>query len=180
MRLSNGEAFFVVSHDKSKPFTVETPAGSVRVTGTQFNVLTEASSQLDVTVVEGTVQVRPGEPSVAATENPFILTAGDRLSVEQDGTRLGRLSAGELDDALAWRKGQIVCNGMPLSEALARFSHYHGIKMTATPAAGVRKVGGRYNLDDLDGFLLPLEPVLKVRVKHENDGSVDVSLLTEP
>jgi transmembrane sensor len=180
VRLDSGEAFFVVSKDKSRPFIVETPAGSVRVTGTQFNVLTESASQLDVTVVEGTVQVRPGEPKEANSPNPVILGAGDQLTVEDGGSRLRPLSSGDVDDALAWRKGQLVCAGMPLSEVLARFGHYHSIKITATPGAASQRLGARFNLDDLDGFLLQLERVLKVRVRHVADGTISVSLLSEP
>src|SRR5262245_38043202 len=42
VRLASGEAFFAVHKDPSRPFTVETPAGSVRVTGTQFDVRSES------------------------------------------------------------------------------------------------------------------------------------------
>jgi transmembrane sensor len=180
VRLDSGEAFFVISKDKSRPFIVETPAGSVRVTGTRFNVLSESASELIVTVEEGTVQVRPGQGGDVSSPNPFVLTAGDKLSSETGGTRLAALSSDEVDDALAWRNGQIVCSGMPLSEVLARFAHYHGVSITATPGAAGAKVGARFNLDDLDGFLTQLPQVLKVRVKHEAGGSIAVSLLSEP
>jgi len=182
VHLDSGEAFFVVSKDKSRPFIVETPAGSVRVTGTRFNVLSESASELVVTVEEGTVQVRPGQGADVTTPNPFVLTAGDRLSSEQAGTRLAALTTGEVEDALAWRNGQIVCSGsgLPLSEVLARFAHYHGVRITTTAAASGKRLGGRFNLDDLDVFLTQLQQVLDVRVKHEADGSIGVSLLSEP
>jgi transmembrane sensor len=180
IHLDSGEAFFVVSKDKSRPFIVETPAGSVRVTGTRFNVLSESASQLDVTVEEGTVQVRPGEGSDVSSPNPYILTAGDKLSVEQGGTRLQPLTSGEVEDALAWRNGQIVCTGMPLSEVLARFAHYHGVAITVSAGAANSRLGTRCNLDDLDGFLTQLPQVIPVRVKHEAGGSIAVSLLSEP
>jgi transmembrane sensor len=180
VHLDSGEAFFVVSKDKSRPFIVETPAGSVRVTGTRFNVLSESVSQLDVTVEEGTVQVRPGEGSDVSSPNPYILTAGDKLSVQPGGTRLQPLSSGEIEDALAWRNGQIVGVNMPLSEVLARFAHYHGVSIRVSAGAANSGIGGRYNLDDLDGFLTQLPQVISVRVKHEAGGSIAVSLLSEP
>ena len=61
VRLASGEAFFQVAKDASRPFHVETPAGTVRVTGTAFNVLAESASALDVTVLEGSVAVSPAE-----------------------------------------------------------------------------------------------------------------------
>jgi len=126
--------------------------------------------------------VRPGQGADVTTPNPFVLTAGDRLSSEQAGTRLAALTTGEVEDALAWRNGQIVCSGsgLPLSEVLARFAHYHGVRITTTAAASGKRLGGRFNLDDLDVFLTQLQQVLDVRVKHEADGSIGVSLLSEP
>jgi transmembrane sensor len=180
VHLDSGEAFFVVSKDKSRPFIVETPAGSVRVTGTRFNVLSETASELVVTVEEGRVEVRPGQGGDVTTPDPFVLTPGDKLSSEPAGTRLTPLSSGEVEDALAWRNGQIVCSGMPLSEVLARFAHYHGVRITTTAAAAGKRLNARFKLDDLDGFLTQLPQVLAVRVKHEADGSISVSLLSEP
>jgi transmembrane sensor len=180
VRLDSGEAFFVVSKDKSRPFIVETPAGSVRVTGTQFNVLTETASQLEVTVVEGTVQVRPGAGRQAESADPLILGAGDRVSVEEGGSRLRALSSSEVYDALAWRNGRIVCAGIPLSEVLARVGHFHGIRITATAGAANLRLDAISNLDNLDSFLSDLEQGLTVRVKRQPDGSIIVGLPTEP
>ncbi len=174
VRLANGEAYFIVSKDKTRPFIVETPAGSVRVTGTIFNVRTETATELDVTVVEGSVQVRPGESS-----GPTAIGPGDDLYSGKGGVSVRKLSAGALDDSLAWRQGQIVFDGVPLSEALARVSRYHGRQITATPGAAGLRLGGRMSLDALDGFFADLEQMLPVRVTPDPGGSVRVSLRTE-
>jgi transmembrane sensor len=179
VHLANGEAFFVVSKDKARPFTVDTPAGSVRVTGTIFNVLTEAASQLDVTVVEGSVQVRP-DASGGHASAPTVLVAGGVLKSDKGSLSIRTLSPADIDDALAWRQGQIVCKAMPVSEALARFAHYHGRVMAATAAAGETSVGGVYSLGNVDEFLDYLTSSLGMRVAHAADGSVRVSLPGEP
>lgn len=176
VHLANGEAFFVVSKDKSRPFIVDTPAGSVRVTGTIFNVLTEASSQLDVTVVEGSVQVRPDDASGTRALEPTVLGAGGVLKSEHGVISVGTLSPGDVDDALAWRQGQIVCKAMPVSAALDRFAHYYGRVMTATPAAGATPVGGVYSLGNVDEFLDYLTSGFGMHVVRSADGSVSVSL----
>jgi len=183
VRLANGEAFFEVSKDKTRPFIVETPAGSVRVTGTKFSVLTESPSQLEVTVLEGSVQVRTGASAAAQAADPGnTLHHGAQLVAEADGVvGLNALTDEGLEDALAWRHGQIVCNGLtPLSTVLARFAHYHGKVITATAGAAALHPGSIYNLEDLDGFFADLGQTLKVRVAHQPDGSIRVSLLGEP
>jgi len=180
VRLADGEAFFVVSKDKARPFIVETPAGYVRVTGPIFNVRTEAASELDVTVVEGSVQVRPGGTNGAQPAGPVVLGAGDRLSSGDGGVAVRALSASALDDALAWRQGQIVFDGVPLAEALARLGHYHGRRITASEGAAVRRISARMSLDDLDGFFASLEQAMpEVHVTRDPEGGARVSLRTE-
>ncbi len=169
VRLAGGEAFFRVSKDPARPFFVETPAGSIRVTGTQFNVRTEAAASLEVTVLEGTVQVRPGGIATASS-----LHAGDKLVSEQNRVALTLLSPDQLNDALAWRQGQVVFAGTPLREALGRFARYHGRNLTATDAAAGQRVGGRRSLDDLEGFLTDLEEALPVHVTRGLDGAAQV------
>jgi ferric-dicitrate binding protein FerR (iron transport regulator) len=69
---------------------------------------------------------------------------------------------------------------MPVSEALARFAHFHGRVMTVTAAAGAKRAGGQYSLGNLDEFLDYLKDGLYLRVVREADGSVRVSLPGEP
>lgn len=166
VRLAGGEAFFAVSKDPARPFFVETPAGSVRVTGTQFNVRAELPVAIEVTVLEGTVQVRPD--GVAA----HTLEAGDQLVREAEQVAVTALSERQLADALAWRSGRIVFTGTPLREALGRFARYHGRNLTATDAAAPQRVGGTYSLDDLDGFLAALEDALYLHATRGSDGSI--------
>ncbi|MEO6873386.1 MAG: FecR domain-containing protein, partial [Opitutaceae bacterium] len=172
-------AFFTVTKDKTRPFIVETPAGAVRVTGTVFNVRADSSSSLEVLVVEGAVQVRPGEAASGRAPAPFLLGPGDRLTAGAGHVSVQPLSASAMDDALAWRHGQIVFDGVPLRDALARFARYHGRGITASPAVANLRVGGRYGLDDLDAFLTALEVVLPVRVSRDLNGTVQVSAIEQ-
>jgi transmembrane sensor len=177
VRLADGEAFFSVSQDRTRPFFVETPAGSVRVTGTTFNVRTESPSVLEVTVVEGSVQVHPGEAAGKASP-PVALPPGNRLFRNTQGVTVQALSEGDLDSALAWRQGQIVFKGVPLHEALARFARYHGRNITASANVAELRVGGRFSLDDLNGFLGGLEqsfPTVPVHIIREPSGNIQVT-----
>ncbi len=172
VRLATGEAFFSVSKNPSRPFVVESPAGSVRVTGTQFNVRADGSSLLEVTVVEGSVQARPAGRDAA----PIALTPGEQLRSDSRGISVHTLSAHEVDDTTAWRQGQVVFKDTPLREALERFARYHGRGLTVTADAANLRIGGRFRLDDLDGFLAALEEVLPVRVTRDLSGNAQVSL----
>jgi transmembrane sensor len=175
VRLTEGEAFFSVSKDASRPFFVETPAGTVRVTGTRFDVRSDSPAALAVAVEEGSVQVRTGPDG----SPPFSLRPGDVLTAGTEGVRVRAVDAKELADTLAWRRGEVVFAGTTLREALAQFARYHGRDFRATEAAGELRVGGRYSLDDVDGFLAAIAESLQLRITRETDGTVQVSLRSE-
>jgi transmembrane sensor len=180
--LADGEAYFEVTKDKARPFIVETPLGTVRVTGTRFNVRELAHSELVVTVVEGSVQVRCGDGAAAqSAAGPVVLGAGDRLVADDSGVTVTALPKSSLDDALAWRDGWIVFRGTPLSKALAELNRYYGRSITVTDSAAGVKLNTRFHLeDDLDGVLAALEVSLpEVRVERQADGSARVSLRGE-
>ena len=177
VRLASGEAFFTVSKDPTRPFIVDTPAGSVRVTGTVFNVRSETASQLEVTVVEGSVDVHPDGLARDRPGTRVALKAGGRMSADAKGIVQSTLSAGAVEAALAWRHGQIVFDEAPLGEAVARFARYHGRAVKAVGPAASLLVGGTYSLDDFDEFLAALprfHPGLHVAT--DPSGAVIVSL----
>jgi transmembrane sensor len=79
LQLGEGEIFLNVAKDVARPFVVETAAGRVRVTGTQFVVSSDGASGFTVLLVEGAVEATP------AGAGPRQLLPGDRLSVGGGG-----------------------------------------------------------------------------------------------
>lgn len=171
--LAGGQAFFAVAKDAKRPFIIETPAGSVHVTGTRFNVRSEAPGMLEVTVTEGSVTVRPADAQ--SGDQPFALSAGTRYA----SGRVSTVAARELEALLAWRHGQVIFNDVPLDEALAYFARHHDRVITATAAAAAERIGGRHSADDLEGFLSFLEEALNAHVVRRSNGAVEVRLRSE-
>lgn len=173
VHLTSGQAFFTVAKDPQRPFFVETSAGVVRVTGTQFDVRADELVKFQVTVREGSVQVQPAGTAAVA---PFALKASDQYLAGE----VRALDAGDLDAALAWRNGEIVFRGAPLSDVLAAFARHHDREIAVSPAARQLRLGGRFNLDNLDQFLELLPQALdRVTVKRDAHGSVQVQLRDE-
>ena len=174
VRLAQGEAVFNVTKDPARPFFVETAIGTVRVTGTVFDVRAAPSGSLEVTVLEGRVLVQPVDAGGREVTAPPPLLAGDRLTFDPltGAVQVGRPAS--VEDAVAWREGKVVFTGTPLRDALERFADYHGRTITVAPEAAELPLGGRYTLDDLDHFISSLEQALPVRVLKQGDGSLRV------
>lgn len=177
VRLAGGQAFFAVAKDPNRPFVIETPAGAIRVRGTKFDVQNFSDDSLTVTVTEGIVQVSPAVKEHGAA--PFTLTVGDQLAIDASGADLRKLSESELEDSLAWREGYVVFDGVALETALRRFGRHHGIGITCSPEVAKLNVGGRFALDDLQGFFVALEDALPVRVNRGLNGTVRVTARSE-
>ncbi|MFT8720589.1 FecR family protein [Acetobacter sp.] len=137
--LLRGEAYFVVHHDPSRPFTVTT--GSVTTTdiGTAFDTRTEGG--------ETSVAVREGAVHVSGTGGlPFErdLHAGDRIDVKGSQVEAGSQSP---ETVGLWRDGMLVAQGNTIAEmvtALQPWTRTHIIIAHDTLAA--RRVSGSYDL----------------------------------
>lgn len=166
--LDEGEVFLTVARDAARPFVVATAAGQVRVTGTVFNVSAFARDSLGVLLLEGGVEATPTGAA------PHRLAPGDELVVAAGRIELRRLDAAALADALAWRQGRIVFHDTPLVSALMRFAHHHAREIEVEPAVRNLELGGRFVLDDLDGFLRDLPVALPVTVRQDPSGIIRV------
>lgn len=176
VRLAGGEAIFAVAKDAERPFIVETRNGAVRVTGTQFNVRNDdAAGVLEVTVLEGSVLVRPAAPDGGTPPAPIALKAADQLLSRDGQVSVRNLPAAALADAVAWRQGRIVFDDVPLAEAAQRFAHYHGRSISVAPEIAHLRLGGRYTLEDFSGFLAGLEIALAVQVRYDLSGAVFIT-----
>ena len=163
VRLDHGEAFFAVAKDARHPFLVETPSGTVRVTGTHFNVRIANDHHAVVTLIEGSVLVQRGTPE------PVKLEPGQQFDSARTGARA--LSPTELENVVAWRQGRLAFDGLTLLEAAARLSEFHGVDISVAPAIANLRPGGSFPLADLPAVLQALESALAVRVMTNADGS---------
>jgi transmembrane sensor len=112
--LADGEAVFDVASDKTRPFTVETAQGAVRVVGTQFDVRSR-DGELTVTVSRGKVAVRSASADPSA--EPVFLTPGMQLSLGAAKTEA--VARVDPQAAFAWREGRMVYRDQPLAKVVA-------------------------------------------------------------
>ncbi|MEX5627728.1 FecR family protein [Pseudomonas marginalis] len=164
--LNKGEAFFKVSHDSAHPFIVHAGEGQVRVTGTQFNVW-KYEDQVRVTLLEGSVQIASD-----ALHGSVPLTPGMQASYQQgDATpRIQAITAN--DSALAWRQGKLVLDNLALVDALPLINRYlNKPVMLADANTGTIRIGGIYNITEVNNLIPSLPKVLPVYLTQNQDGN---------
>lgn len=138
--LLRGRARFEVRRDPGRPFRVETPSGSVTVTGTVFDVRLADDNAL-VSLETGRVEMRSNAEPAAA---PTVLAPGQEASLGPSGVSAPRRFDRTAQNA--WLKDLIVFRDAPLSSVVAELDRYYpGRIVIMSEAAAVRKLSGAFS-----------------------------------
>jgi len=112
----DGEAFFSVAHNPSRPFIVHTEDATIQVLGTRFNVQAWSEDvQADVVVSEGKVAVRSSQELTDSIE--VVLTRGEYTRVER-GRNPTTPKRTDPDKYLLWTAGGLYFDNTPLKQVL--------------------------------------------------------------
>lgn len=158
----DGEAYFMVAKDKSRPFIVHTMQGDVRVYGTEFYVNTRAKNNaMEVALVKGSVGVRP----VSGRELQLIpgeqaIVAGPLLSVKKT----------DVEQFIAWNEGKFAFQEWKLERVMEVLSRWYGYKVEYQ-SEGVRQeiIDGYFSrYSNLRSTLDGLEAALDIKITIDN------------
>lgn len=168
VRMDQGEAWFQVAKDKSRPFIVEAGSVRVRAVGTAFSVRRRQNGA-DVMVTEGVVETW----TEGTRDKPVRLTAGEKAYVSE-AEQVNRIVAApsEIDRELAWREGNIDLAGESLADAVAEFNRHNRRKLViADPSIAAEPLYGVFHANDPQGFALAVRVSLDVEV-HVSESQI--------
>lgn len=169
VRLAEGEAWFHVEHDPSRPFVVESGQVRVRAVGTAFSVR-KYDHGAEVLVSEGVVEAWMSGQEFAAVR----ISAGEKAMVQERAPIQPELAEpAEIDRRLAWRAGKIDLAGQTLGEAAAEFNRYNLKEMIVKQSAlSQKRFYGVFRTDDPEGFAKAVRSSLNVQVEITNKSIV--------
>lgn len=158
--IEEGEAWFEVAKDASRPFVVSAGGLRAQAVGTAFSVR-KREGGADVIVTEGTVDVWASD-----TEGVQVrLTAGEAAFVANDAGVKVITGAEASDSLLAWREGKIRLVGEPMAEAVREFNRYNERQIVILePAIAGELFDGLFHIDDPEGFAIAVKASLNVEV----------------
>lgn len=114
-----GEAYFEVAKDASRPFVVEAGGNSIKVLGTHFNV-NSYSKAVKTTLVEGKVEVSNGEMSA------LLLPGESALSTDQSVKK----SKSDFRKELAWKNNEFYFKGDNIASIAAELSRWYDLDVS--------------------------------------------------
>jgi transmembrane sensor len=170
--LKNGEAFFQVVHDNSRPFVVAAGDISVRDIGTAFDVR-RTGERVTIAVTQGRVDItdvnqKPGETRRGTLE----VTAGQLVSYdpETSSMTIGSIAP---EQATAWRDDRLEFIDEPLSVVIANLNRYSTRPLhIADSDLGKLSYTGSIRTDAIDSWLSALPQVFPLRVNKDANGVI--------
>lgn len=120
-----GEAYFSVASNKSRPFIVHTSNAVVKVLGTEFDVQSwKGSKKTVVGVREGKVEVINSD-SLAQQFSRVFLTNGQAVTVKEG--QISDLRTINVDNMALWRSGGLYFNHTPFAKAVKQIERQYDI-----------------------------------------------------
>lgn len=157
----DGEAYFEVAHNPSKPFKVRAHGTEITVTGTHFNVSAYPSDEKVVTtLVEGGVDVRKGDAHVS-------LTPGYEATIST-GTETIEKHKANIEQTIAWKNGYFAFDDMDAVSVMRSVARWYDVQLSASGEIPDKHFSGSFPITaGLDELLADLEMVGKIKFERK-------------
>jgi transmembrane sensor len=161
-----GDAYFAVTRDSARPFTVSIGDVRVRVVGTQFEIR-RRTGEVRVAVAEGTVDVSRTGAAGAAVR----LRRGEALTAR--GGSASEVRAVEPTDIAAWRSGRLVYDNAELRDVVADANRYarSRIVIADVQLTGLR-VTTSFRTSQVEGMIETLQVALPLVAERQPNGDI--------
>ncbi len=156
-----GEAYFEVAKDASKPFIVSTTSGDISVLGTQFNVKNYAEDKtIYTTLVEGSVLFR------GTTNRETILVPGQQIIFSPEyGTQ--ELKQVNVNNFIGWKDNLFQFEELSLDDIMKTLSRWYDVTVSYEKEE-LKQLQFSGNLDkysNIESFLKLFEVGAKIEFK---------------
>lgn len=171
----DGEAFFDVAHDASKPFIVQTSRMDIKVLGTAFNVNAYAADDLfEASLIRGSIELslkkehktltlRPNEKYVLRETRPEAAKAvGSDPGSGKTGVQVPALvRVSKVDTSIvevSWTVNRIAFMDEPFGDVLKKLERWYGIHITVTDSSLMDNLyTGSFRNESIDDVLSALQ-----------------------
>jgi transmembrane sensor len=161
-----GEAYFTVTHDPARPFTIRAGTVTVHDVGTRFAVRHDSMGTgevVRVVVLEGSVDV-----SAAGGVSSARLAAGDEATAT--GGRVDVRRGVDTAQDVAWTTGRLAFHDAPLAQVLQDLRRWYGLQFEVRdPALLSRHFTGTFDNEPAARVIDVLGLALGARVDRSAD-----------
>ena len=161
-----GDAYFDVKKDKSRPFVITTGAVEIEVLGTSFYVDSrDGQAEIQVTVQEGSVAVR-------SNGKEEILTAGEKAIFQKSNQQLSKKTNTDKNFNFLKTKN-LTFESTPLSQVVFDLNRFYNSKISVEPSDLENcQLTANFKNKSIDAVVRIIEKSLKIESKKSDTGIV--------
>lgn len=165
--LQQGEAFFEVYPDATRPFIVKAGDKRFVAVGTKFSVRRDGDD-VRLIVTEGKVRI---EQAGAGAPIPSAQVSAGSVARAVDGkVAVQTRTLPEAEELLSWRSGYLVFHETPLADAVAEFNRYNERRIIIDdPHVAGMTISGNFRATNVDSFTRLLEDGFSIAVERHDD-----------
>lgn len=172
IELQQGEAFFQVAKNSSRPFVVSAGDHRAIAVGTRYDVRRYAS-ELRIVVTQGVVKLESDNGPGGRKQPTTLLPAGSTALASDAGVVVSSGPLQHAEELLSWRSGFLSFHDTPISTAVAEFNRYNRRRIVISDASiGALRVGGHFRWSNADSFVRLLELGFPVHAVYGKDAIV--------
>lgn len=163
VELQQGEAFFDVAKDPSRPFVVRAGTKRIVAVGTQFTVQ-RFGDDVRVLVTEGKVRLE-GEESP-----PVLIAAGSVARADGSAVVVRKALPPQVDELLSWREGYLRFHETALADAVAEMNRYNTRKIfIEDPELAAIRISGTFRPTQYEAFVRVLQEGFSIQARNEGE-----------
>jgi hypothetical protein len=156
----DGEAFFEIEKDSLRPFLVVADGFITTALGTSFNVNSNSSGGLKISLLTGKVKV-----AKELSSEEFFLEPGQEF-LDDENSGKGIVRKFHPEKVLAWKDGKIIFENAGLPEVVKTLEDWYGVEINLVNAENVKwKFSGEYKNEILDNVLNSMAFIEKFNYK---------------
>lgn len=163
-----GEAFFEVTADAERPFTVVANGIATTALGTSFNIRAyDGENNISIALATGKVKV--GSREISANTLAYQLLPGELLTYDM---ALANYKKGRFDpkEQLAWKDGIIYFHDASFQQVIDRLSRWYGVSFAIeNPPSESWKYTGEFSKESLENVLLSISYAKKFDFNIDDD-----------
>ncbi len=164
----DGQAFFNVASDTSRPFVIDARDTKVRVLGTAFDV--KAYDDLDrttVAVAEGRVQMQGSQ----SEESGVVLTQGQLGELLTGPNKQAGISVSVIDPSIhfGWRSGVLQFVDAPLGDVGRTIGRWYNVDVETSDSVNRLRLDATFDNESLESVMERIGQVLDI--VYDLDGS---------
>jgi len=163
-----GEAFFEVAHDSSRPFIVRTGGISTQVLGTKFNVAAYSGDEIiTISLVEGKVKVTNEKPDIL--KGGIILEPNQQLLFDLNYEE-SKINDFDTQKITGWKDNILIFEKETIEKVFSVLQRAYGVKFEISDkASSIIKITANFNKASLWTVIETIKRLTDLQYKVEKD-----------